>query len=535
MSSRVIRMALIILVGVRLSGLLASLGAETPGPEKALVSLWDLAQSKQTVHRFSTLFTAQNVRDHLATEEGLAAAIAWCRQTAVTKVYLETFRSKYTAGRETLQRARDRFRSEGFAVSGCVTTTIVGKQSTGWNLISCYTDPATQDKLQQVFEYTAGLFDEIMIDDFWFTDCKCQDCEAGRQSKRVAIGDKTYPVTGNTWEDYRCELLVRLSQDRILGPARQVNPNVKIIIKYPQWYDNFHERGYDVVRETADFDRIWVGTETRDYNDKQWGGTVQYEAYFIMRWLGGIGGTKCGGGWYDPYGTTEPTYVEQARQTILGGARESLLFCYGSLLKDTGPKNVKALRANVPELLAVAEQVAGRKAIGIAAYKPPNSHPENERRVYDFVGMMGLPLVPCHDFPTDAKAAFFSIHALKDPKLAEQVSAFIAAGKPMLVTDGLAAALAGKVTLDVPNVRVLPVKGDPKSLLTLPQAELDAIRQLLLQPFSRRFEAPNRVALYLFEDGGYVIENFGDERVTVKLDGKPHELAPREWTYHWKP
>ena len=58
---------------------------------------------------------------------------------------------------------------------------------------SCYTDPATQDKLQQVFEYTAGLFDEIMIDDFWFTDCKCQDCEAGRQSKRVASGDK--PIT----------------------------------------------------------------------------------------------------------------------------------------------------------------------------------------------------------------------------------------------------------------------------------------------------------------------------------------------------
>ncbi|NLF69672.1 MAG: hypothetical protein GX575_11530 [Candidatus Anammoximicrobium sp.] len=330
MSSRVVRMALIIVVGIRLNGLLASLGAETPGPEKTPVSLWDLAQSKQTIHRFSTLFTAQNVRDHLATEEGLAAAIAWCRQTGVTKVYLETFRSNYTAERETLQRAKDRFRSEGFEVSGCVTTTIVGKRSTGWNLISCYTDPATQGKLQQIFEYTAGLFDEIMIDDFWFTDCKCQACETARQSKRVTIGDKSFPVSGDTWEDYRCELMVRLSQDRILAAVRRVNPRVQVIIKYPQWYDNFHERGYEVVRETADFDRIWVGTETRDYNDKRWGGTVQYEAYFIMRWLGGIGGAKCGGGWYDPYGTTEYTYLEQARQTVLGGARESLLFCYGS-------------------------------------------------------------------------------------------------------------------------------------------------------------------------------------------------------------
>ena len=52
-----------------------------------------------------------------------------------------------------------------------------------------------------------------------------------------------------------------------------------------------------------------------------------------MRWLGGIGGAKCGGGWFDPYGTTEATYLEQARQTVLGGARESMLFCYGSLLQ----------------------------------------------------------------------------------------------------------------------------------------------------------------------------------------------------------
>ena len=105
-----------------------------------------------------------------------------------------------------------------------------------------------------------------------------------------------------------------------------------------------------MARETADFDRIWVGTETRDYTNKQWGGTVQFEAFFIMRWLGGLGGAKCGGGWFDPYGTTPATYVEQARQTVLAGARESMLFCYGSLQNGTGPGNIEALRANIPEL-----------------------------------------------------------------------------------------------------------------------------------------------------------------------------------------
>jgi len=532
---------LVVSLGVGVFGLLHA--AEQPKPAEQ-ANLWDLAKSKRDVHRFSTLVTSQQVRDHLSTEKGIDAAIDWCKKTAVTKVYVEVFRDGYQAQREPLRQARERFQAAEIEVSGCVTTTQVGKRSTGWRPISCYTDRKTQDHLQAIFEYAAGLFDEIMIDDFWFTDCTCADCDAARRAKTVTIGEKTYPVAADsttgilpvesTWEDYRCELLVRLSQDRVLAAAKKVNPRAKLIIKYPQWYDNFHERGYEVLRETADFDRIWVGTETRDYTDRRWGGTPQYEAYFIMRWLGGIGGPKCGGGWYDPYGTTEPTYVEQARQTVLGGARESLLFCYGSLLTGTGPKNVAALRENIPELFAVAEQVGRREIVGVAAYKPANSHPEKEPRVFDFVGMMGLPLVPCHQFPADAKAAFFSVHALKDPDMAAKLSAFIAAGKPVLVTDGLAQKLTGKADLKRPNVRVLPVKGDPKGLLSLPQEDLDAARAFVLRPLGRSFRAPNHVALYLFEDGSWLVESFNDQPVTVELDGKSLLVPPRGWSLHWQ-
>jgi hypothetical protein len=496
--------------------------------------LWELARTRQETHRFSTLITAQQVRDLLATDDGIDDAVDWCKRTAVTKVYIETFRSGYMAPRETLQHAKERFLGAGFDVSGCVTTTIVGKKSTGWNLISCYTDPATQSRLQEIFEFTASLFDEIMIDDFWFTDCQCSDCKSARQSRKVTVGEKTYPVPGDTWEDYRCELMVHLSRDRILTPAKRINPKARLIIKYPQWYDRFHERGYEVVRETADFDRIWVGTETRDYDDARWGGTPQYEGYFIMRWLGGIGGEKCGGGWYDPYGTTEKTYVEQARQTVLAGAKESLLFCYGSLLNGTGPANVQALRPCIPELLQVAEEVGGRQVVGVAAYKPPNSHPETEPRVFDFVGMMGVPLAPCHEFPDDAKAAFFSVHALKDPKLPQKLSKLISRGVPVLVTDGLVQRLDGRVQLDAPHVRILPVRGNPKSLLDLPQGDLDAIRQPLLVPLGHTFEAPNRVALYVFADGSWVIENFNDGAVTVELDGGELRIAERGWRYEWK-
>ncbi|MHC4165965.1 MAG: hypothetical protein ACYSWQ_03310, partial [Planctomycetota bacterium] len=167
--------------------------------------LLELANRNKGLLRISTLFTAQNVRDHLSDEQGMNKAVDWCKKTGVTHVFLETFRSNYTAERETLRSAKARFEADGFDVSGCVTTTIVGKRSTGWNLISCYTNERTQEHLQEIFEYTASLFDRIMIDDFLFTDCQCDECKEAR-------GDKS-------WADYRCELMIKMSRDRILAPA----------------------------------------------------------------------------------------------------------------------------------------------------------------------------------------------------------------------------------------------------------------------------------------------------------------------------
>jgi hypothetical protein len=485
------------------------------------------------VHRFSTLFTAQDVRDRLASERDIDRALAWCRENGVTKAYVESFRDGYRAPRAGLGRARDRFREAGLEVSGCITTTRLGKPSTGWRGIACLTDRANQERLRSEFELAAALFDEIMIDDFWFTDCACPACDAARQAKTVTIGEATFPVAGDTWEDYRGELMLQLSRRQVLEAARKVNPRVRLIVKFPLWYEDFHNRGYDAGRETSAFDRTWVGTETRDYGDRQWGGTPGYHAYFLMRWLGGIGGEKCGGGWFDPYGTSPRTYLEQARQTVLGGARESLLFCYGSLVHGNGPANLAALRAARTELLEAAAQVRRRTPAGVAAYRPINSHPGREAGVFDFVGMMGVPLVPCHEFPADAPALFLSVHALKDPGLATKLAAYVATGRPVLITDGLAGRLKGDVSAGAPNVHVLPVKGDPKALLGLPQATLDALRAPLLEPLSRRFEAPNRVALYLFADRSWVVENFNDEPVTVGLDGQRYRLEPRGWRLHW--
>ena len=472
-------------------------------PSQASQSLWDLANENKGLLRISTLFTAQNVRAYLSTDEGINNAIAWCKETGVTHVFIETYRGRYTAERKVLQHAKSRFTAAGFDVSGCVTTTKVGKISTNWKEISCYTDKGTQDELGKIFEYTASIFDEIMVDDFLFTDCECDECQKAR-------GDRT-------WADYRCELMTKVNQDRILKAARAVNPDVKIIIKYPQWYDNFHNRGYEVLLQTADFDKIWVGTETRDYDNPRWGKKVQYEAYYIMRWLGGIGGPKTGGGWFDPYGTTENTYVEQARQTVLADAREMLLFCYGSLLRETGPANVKKLRKEIPGLFKLAKLVRNKPIKGVHAPKPPNSDANDEMYVFDFVGMLGLPLVPATEIDPDAKAAFFAVHSLKDSAFSGKLNKMLSAKKPVLITDGLAKKLKG-VKLNDENLTILKVDGNPHNLLKLTESELNSIRNKLLAPFGIRFDAPNKVGLYLIGDNCLVVENFNDEPIVAALE-----------------
>ena len=76
--------------------------------------LWTLANREEGyVFRFSTLFTAQNVRDLLSDPEGLAKRIDWCKRTGVTRVYVETFRSDYTAERETLERVKAAYLEAG--------------------------------------------------------------------------------------------------------------------------------------------------------------------------------------------------------------------------------------------------------------------------------------------------------------------------------------------------------------------------------------------------------------------------------------
>jgi len=501
--------------------LVASVSSAGPtGSEKTQAgpNLWAMAQEKGLVHRFSTLFTAQDVRDSLATDAGLNEAVAWCKATGVTKVYIEVFRGNYQADRDTLVRARDRFAREGFIVGGCVTTTRVGKDSTRYKTVSCYTDPATHDRLEKIFRYAAGLFDVIMIDDFWFTDCECDECKKAR-------GDKS-------WAEYRCALMTRMSLERVIGPAREVNPKVRIIIKYPEWYDTFHDRGYDVTREPELFDVTWIGTETRDPDNPRWGKKPQYGAYWISLWARAFSRGKLGGGWYDPLGTTPNTYVEQGRQTILGLCPESMLFCYGALHRDTGPDDVAALRRELPGQIALAELVRGEKIRGVGTYKPPSSPPREDAYIFNFAGMLGIPMTADVTFPAEAPSLFLTCHALADPKFESELGEAVDQGRPILLTSSLRASLPAPMRerLSKPNIQVLELKGKEtkaslygvldsvRDLVNLPREKVDALRRPLLEPMGVDLSAPPRVALYLYGERKVVLENFNDEAVQVALD-----------------
>jgi len=265
-----------------------------------------------------------------------------------------------------------------------------------------------------------------------------------------------------------------------------------------------------------------------------------------MRWLSALGAGKTGGGWFDPFNTSRETYLEQARMTILGGAKESFLFHYGAINSGSGGADADYLRDNLPDLLAVANQVATRNIIGVAAYKPPSSHggcivdPQNSNQckgetfIFDFVGMLGIPLLPTFIFPMDHLAAFFSTHALKDPNIVPELNAYLDMGRPVLVTDQLFQLIGNQVNFNRPYVYVLPVNEYPPALLTNPPKNLDTIRNALLKPLGLQFTAPVNTSFFPFKDESWVVENFSNSSVVAMVNGSPVNVPARGWVKQWK-
>lgn len=472
--------------------------------------IWQLAQQHREKLQFATIFDPRCINKALRSHEAVEDAIKWCRSMGVTRVYLETFRMGRFSEPEVLRQVRDDFSAEGFDVAGGVTTNFLGKTSTGWNMCCCYSDDASRAGLRKAFRQAAEMFDLLMIDDFFFTDCECERC-------REAKGDRS-------WTEYRCELMLRVAREDILETVKAVNPDCRVILKFPQWLDILHYRGYDTLRETKIFDYVYMGTEARDQDhEEDLPFTVPWQSYYLMAWLKEHAPEKCLGGWFDAIATSAPTFVEQAVQTVLARPGEIMLFSYSGLRKRErdGENQTEAFRAVLPELFELAELVQHRKPHGLAAPQPHQPEPGNEVAFMPFMGMFGVPLLPSPNLSTDAPGAFASVHAAGDPDMLATLRTMIDDGKPVVATAGL----ARNFDLDStppPNLIVLPETTDPFHYLELPREQLEAIRHTALQPLGLKMEATAEIACWLFGSDLVGLANFTDEPAAIHLDFENH-------------
>ena len=370
--------------------------------------------------RFSAFVPSQLVNAYFSDDAGLNEALLLFKANKISKVYLDCLRGGHFPGEEVLTKARDFFRKNGLEVSAGLTPTDgTGKRSTHGRWWLCYTNLKTQEELVEIVRRTARIFDEIIVDDFLCTYCHCSECNSVRGEQK--------------WGEYYRNLLAYIAKDKIINPARDENPDVRVIIKYPQWYDRFHVFGYDVEQHPFNFDEVWVGTEVRDPLVEY---VNQYQAFANYSWLSSISQEKIGGGWFDFINCYPEIYVEQAVQSILAGARELIRFHYEPGLYSPENPNTKALLEAIPELERLAEILYGHKTEGIAFYKPVNTDGEDEAYLLDYLGMLGLPIVPCHQFPEDAKSICLPIQSADDPDIVERVIAFVEKGGIAMLTPG---------------------------------------------------------------------------------------------------
>jgi hypothetical protein len=368
----------------------------------------------------------------------------------ITKLYIEVYRGGHAVSAENLVFARDWLRERGIDVVGGIATVPGGdfgvrqEGPLGW---FNWQNEKTQRDLERVIRIAAGIFETFIIDDFLCTGDLSAESNAARGER--------------SWGQYRRALLTELAGTVFIGPAKEVNPTITMIIKYPQWYDRFHLFGYDTQTLPHLFDQVWVGTETRGRNTQRFGFVQPYEGFVNYRWLADIAGGKIGGAWFDHGDCAEHDFLDQAYTSVLAGAAELVFFNFSNVMQGH-PDHEKVI-AQFDRLADLASFVARHPVVGVPAYKPPNSDPGGDMYIMDFLGMLGIPLVPVHKFPTDAPVIFLPAQAATDPDLPDHVKKARSRGARLILTTSLLIAsphgdeLARMVGVD-PNVQSAPTR-----------------------------------------------------------------------------
>ena len=300
-----------------------------------------------------------------------------------------------------------------------------GKRQTGGLDWLNWEYPKTRADLARFFSENAPVFDELIVDDFYCTGDISPESERARGER--------------SWGGYRRDLLVSLVEPTMVKPTREANRRTQLSIKFPQWYDRFQLFGYDPPRLSAHFTQVWVGTEVRDPQTRRMGFVQPTEGYMNFRWLTSVAGRKVRGAWFDHIECSAQNFVDQGCQSVLAGAQELTLFHLGDLM---APHPGDALLAKrLPELRELAALVQGKSRRGIAFYKPPGSDSSENTYLADYLGMIGLPVLPVAQYPKAERVAFLPVQAAADTMLLDQMQRHLKHGATLIVTPALVRAL----------------------------------------------------------------------------------------------
>lgn len=383
------------------------------------------------------------------------------RQLKVDKIYLEVQRDRNVATDESLEKAKQFFLSQGVQVAGgmALSDGSIGGQFKSF----CYTDPADRAFITNAVGTAARHFDELIQDDFFFVTTKYD-------SDIAAKGDRS-------WTQFRLDLMDEAAENLIIKTAKAINPKIKLVIKFPNWYEHFQGLGFDLDKEPKLFDGIYTGTETRDpeITDQN---LQQYESYQIFRYFENIAPGRNGGGWVDTFSTRYvDRYAEQLWNTAFAKAPQIMLFEWNAMTRpfQAGDRAawadshtsfdydqmMQAWSSNAPAGLAPTwARVAGYSLeqvdsflgklgnpIGIASYKPYQS--TGEDFLHNYLGNIGIPIDLHPEFPTNANLVLLTECAKFDPAIVAKIKAQLAAGKNVVITSGLLRALQGKGIEDI--------------------------------------------------------------------------------------
>lgn len=344
-------------------------------------------------------------------------------QVKVDKIYLETHRDRLIVPQETLDAAKAFFKKHGVEVAGGITYTI--QESNNFQTY-CYTTPEDRAAVQHIAEYTAANFDEFILDDFFFTNCKCDNCIEAK-------GDME-------WDEFRVKLMTEAGQNLVINPAKKVNPKVKVIIKYPNWYDDFQGLGFDLEHGPQIFDGIWTGTETRNPEGAQH--LQNYESYNIITYFENLRPGHNGGGWVDSGGINMGSYRynEQLWLTMFAKAREMALFDYRQLVgtKIREKRDSDLTIANLcNDVFTTIDKFVYKlgNPVGVQSYKCFNTCGEDF--LQNWFGMIGIPMDIRPTFPEDQQTILLTEQAKSDPQLKAKIDAQIRKGGDVIVTTGL--------------------------------------------------------------------------------------------------